>query len=80
MLLPTVPRFLRPYLLSDLFKSIMVSIYLNLVSLNGEENLPPCSEEEGVDLRSTLIPGVTCLEDIEYDYEYLDVDGEETGM
>ena len=47
---------------------------------NGEENLPPCSEEEGIDLRSTLVPGLTCLEDIEYDYEYLeDVDGEETG-
>ena len=42
--------------------------------------MPPCTEEDGVDLRSTLIPGVTCLENIEYDYEYLDVDGEETGM
>ena len=49
----------------------MVSFFFNLASLNGEENLPPCSEEEGVDLRSTLVPGVTCLEDIEYDYEYL---------
>ena len=52
----------------------------DLASLNGEENLPPCSTEEGIDLRSTLIPGVTCLEDIEYDYEYQDVDGEETGI
>ena len=48
----------------------MVLIYFNLVSLNGDENLPPCIEEEGIDLRSTLIPGVTCLEDIEYEYTH----------
>ena len=55
----------------------MFQFVSDLANLHGEENLPPCSEE-GVDLRNTLIPGVTCLEDIEYDYEYLD--GEETGM